>query len=83
MEFKTLAMIAARVLVALVAIVLLLRLAENKFIFFPEKISINRALPPAFSGFFQKQLIDLLLGEGLVAHAFWRGNQLGVRPGIF
>ncbi|MBZ5555038.1 MAG: alpha/beta hydrolase [Acidobacteriia bacterium] len=46
MEFKTLAMIAARVLVALVAIVLLLRLAENKFIFFPEKISINRALPP-------------------------------------
>jgi uncharacterized protein len=46
MEFKTLAMIAARVLVVLVAMVLLLRLLENRFIFFPEKISSRTPLPP-------------------------------------
>jgi uncharacterized protein len=46
MEFKTLAMIAARALVVLVAIVLVLRLLENRFVFFPEKVSAKAPLPP-------------------------------------
>ncbi len=45
MGFKALAIIAARVLLALVVSILLLRLLENKFVFFPEKISPETPLP--------------------------------------
>jgi uncharacterized protein len=51
MEFKSLAIIAARVLLALVVGILLLRLLENRFVFFPEKIPLGRPLPqtPGFA----------------------------------
>lgn len=45
MELKTWVTIAARLLLALVALILLLRLLENMFVFFPEKAPANARLP--------------------------------------
>jgi pimeloyl-ACP methyl ester carboxylesterase len=47
MEFKALVVIVARVLVVLIVVLLILRLMENRFIFFPQKVSSTTPLPPA------------------------------------
>jgi uncharacterized protein len=77
MEFKTLAMIAARVLVALIAIVLILRLLENRFIFFPEKVSSKTPLPST-PGFIVES-IWLQSGDGVRVNG-WLITSQGQNP---